>query len=154
MSRGVFHLRDDLTAAEAVELLAEHEISGAPVLDTEGKVVGVVSVSDLAGAGVEDADVAFDRSDPNYQVRGWEDQATAEEIRPLHVTNEGKLVRDLANAPPVTVDEDATAARMARLMVEHHIHRLLVVEAGRLAGIVTSHDLLRLLAHDGPEGAT
>ena len=149
MSTDLVVLTDELTAAEAVDILREHEISGAPVRDGKGKLVGVVSLADLAEATSDEGGLAFDRSSPQFAVRGWEETATAEEVRPLHLESPGRQVRDLMTPSPVTVTEEAPISEVAALMVEAHVHRVLVTREGEVVGIVTSLDVLKSLIGPG-----
>jgi CBS domain-containing protein len=136
---------DDLTAAEVVERLREYEISGAPVKDASGRLVGVISLADLARSASEDADLARDRSSPDFYLRGWEERFNPEDLEQLHVEGEGRRVRDLMTPALYTVDEDASVAEVASLMVTTHLHRVLVTRGEAVVGIISTLDLLKLL---------
>ena len=112
---------DALPAAEAARLLEFYRVSGAPVIDGDGEVVGVVSQSNLVHAFTSEA-----------LLDAWP----------------GLIVRDVMSEPAITVRGGALADEATRLMEEHHIHRLVVVGADRHTpiGIVTRSDLLRALA--------
>jgi CBS domain-containing protein len=151
MSTEVILLSEDLTAAEAVEVLRGHEISGAPVKGEGGKLVGVVSLADLAGAGEGEGALAFHRSEPQLAVRRWEETAAAEDLRPLRIETEGRLVRDVMSSAAVTVSEETSLAEVGALMVAGHFHRVVVVRGEAVVGIVSSLDVLRgLLAAEAP----
>lgn len=117
---------------EIARLLAEHRISGAPVLTMGRYVAGVVSEADLLV--VEDANVRRDRmGDRGWHVR-WPGRRTP---------HWGVTAGELMTAPAVTVKRHAPIASAARLMNTHHIRRLPVVgDDGKLIGIVTRRDLL------------
>ncbi|MEU2429361.1 CBS domain-containing protein [Streptomyces sp. NPDC007861] len=119
---------------EVAKLLAVHGISGLPVVDTDDKVLGVISESDLvlrqAGVGAE--------TEP---VRSSAD-ATAQAMR----------ARELMSHPAITVQADSTIAAAARRMAEHRVERLPVVdEDDRLVGIVTRRDLLQVFLRPDPD---
>jgi CBS domain-containing protein len=57
-------------------------------------------------------------------------------------------IRAMMSSPAYTVEPDASASEAARLMCEHGIHHLAVTDAGKLVGVVSSFDLLRLLADE------
>lgn len=106
-------------------------IGGAPVLDERGRVIGIVSASDLLRA----VDQAFDEDlDPApraaTRLPGQLDALTA---------------RDLATPEVVWVSRDAPLAEVARVMRDEGIHRVLVGERGHLEGVLTTFDLLRAL---------
>lgn len=147
MSPDPLVVRDDMTAAEVVELFREYEISGAPVHDRDGKLVGVISLADIARAGSsEDMGIAFDRSNPSYYLRDWEEEYNPEDFHRLHIEGEGPRVRDVMTPSLFTVTEDASAADVAQTMVTSHIHRVLVTRGEEVVGIISSLDLLELLA--------
>lgn len=128
---------------EVARLLAEHRISGMPVLRAGWQVVGVVSEADLLAA----QDQA-PRAGPITAVRRiWRPRA------PGHLSfSAGHLM----TAPPVTIGPDATLAAAVRLMNTRHVRRLPVTGADRqLIGIVSRRDLLSVflrpdadIAHD------
>ena len=116
MTREVFTVRPTATAEEASWALAVRGISGAPVRDGMGRLLGVISRSDL--------------SDPERHPLGLENQ----------------LVKDIMTPAMLTLLESEPALDAVRLMVREEVHRVLVVnEAGNLTGIVTTTDVLRAL---------
>ena len=75
---------------------------------------------------------------------------TPEDVRPLHIESDDLLVRDIMTPTVYTVPENTPVAKIARTMVAGRIHRLMVTRGGRVVGIVTSLDLVRLLAGKTP----
>lgn len=135
MTATVVTVQPDLPVTALARLLASRGISSAPVVDEQGRLLGIVTEADLLRrlAGAEDAPVGwlqglFQRSDP-------------EAIH--YARTHGTTAQDIMTRDPVTVEPDATAAHCARLMEQHRIKRLPVVHEGRLAGIVSRADLLR-----------
>jgi len=159
MNPEVLTVRVDLTVRELAAFLTERQISGAPVVDGDGRLVGLVSLTDVAENDVERPDFVVDHSAPEEAVRGWEDRMNSEEIHPLHVESDDLLVRDIMTPSVYTVPEDTPVATMAHTMVSGRIHRLLVTHRGHVIGIVTSLDLVRLLTdapivHDSAKAST
>jgi CBS domain-containing protein len=150
MTTPVIGVPPDMTLHELAAFLTDRQISGAPVLDASQHVVGVVSTTDLAQADVPYERLADGRSDPARDVHGWEDRLNAEDLRPLHVEEGDVLVRDIMTPAVYTVKEDTPVSVLARTMVSGRIHRLFVTGGGRVVGIVTSLDLLKLLFEGGP----
>jgi CBS domain-containing protein len=148
MTRDIVSIAETATVRELVALLQEHEISGAPVVDARGRITGVVSASDAAGAVGDTGSIAPERSSPDFYVHGWEDKINPDELRQLHVEDDGLLVSDIMTTRVYTVPGDAPIAEVARTMVEGHVHRLLVSERDELVGIVSTLDLLRSVASD------
>jgi CBS domain-containing protein len=150
MTVDIVSVAEDATVRELVELLQEYEISGVPVVNARGKITGVVSLSDVAAASGEREAIAPERANPEFYVHEWEDKLNPDELRQLHLEEEGLLVRDIMTARVYTVPADAPIAEVARTMVDGHVHRLLVAERDKLVGIVSTLDLLRAIAGGGP----
>ena len=145
MNRQVLTVDPDTTVHELAVFLTENQISGAPVTDRSGRLLGVVSLTDIAESEVDRTELAADRGDPGEEVRGWEDEATSDELRGLHVESGGAVVRDIMTPTAYTILPETPVSQIARTMVAGRIHRLLVVREHQVLGIVTSLDLLKLL---------
>ena len=148
MTTPVLGVRPDMTARELATFLTDHQISGAPVLDSANRIVGVVTTTDLAEDDSDQGELSASRSDPGGDVREWEDRMNREDMRALHVEEAGRVVGDIMTPAVYTVQEEAPVVMLARTMVAGRIHRLFVTRAGRVVGVVTSLDLLRLLFED------
>ncbi|MCY0939769.1 CBS domain-containing protein [Streptomyces antarcticus] len=121
---------------DVAKLLAQHDISGLPVLDEEDRVLGVVSESDLIGRQAAEHPLMSD-SPGGRETFPSEMSFTAGEVM---------------SAPAVTVHAEETAAGAARLMAHRGIERLPVVDdEDRLVGIVTRRDLLMLFLRPDAE---
>ncbi|MEY2225544.1 CBS domain-containing protein [Streptomyces sp. BF23-19] len=126
---------------DVAKLLAQHDISGLPVLDDDDRVLGVVSESDLIGRAVADQPPMGEEPDAG---RGG-----AAFTFPSEATF---TAGEAMSAPAVTVHGDETAAGAARLMARRGVERLPVVDDGdRLVGIVTRRDLLWLFLRPDSE---
>lgn len=143
MTRDPVTARPETPLAEVIKTLAEKRISGLPVVDEAGKLVGVVSETDLMWkeTGV---------TPPPYimlldSVIYLENPAKYE--RELHKAL-GETVKDvMTNHHVVTVKPDKPLREAAQLMHERNVHRLPVVdEADHVIGILTRGDIIRALA--------
>ena len=150
MNPEVLTVPENMTVRELARYLTDNEISGAPVADTNGKLVGVVSVVDIASVASDTGNVRTDRSSPDFYVRGWEDKLAIEEMRDFRVDNEDLQVGEIMTPTIFSVGEDATVAEVASVMLRGHLHRLLVCRDDHPIGIVSSSDLLGLLVEEAP----
>lgn len=128
-------------------VLIEHRISGAPVVD-HGRLVGVISRSDIARVEVLMESLDGLVSD---QMR-WDAQADGFQhpIRPAYHGFRGRLenlaVRDAMHDQVITCRPDAPVGEIAAEMIRHHIHRVIVIEADQPVGVISSLDIVRLVA--------
>jgi CBS domain-containing protein len=122
---------------EAARLLHRAGISGAPVVDGEGRCIGVLSSSDFVTWAGKDGN---GNGNAIYFIAPWGETIAIDDFP----ENE---IRRYMTAQPVTVAPTALMGEMAQKMVDAHIHRLLVVDAqNRPQGIVTSTDILAAVA--------
>ncbi|WP_406264154.1 CBS domain-containing protein [Streptomyces sp. NBC_00191] len=131
---------------DVAKLLAEHDITGLPVLDDDGRVLGVVSESDLlvrqASAGGADEE----QQGPRHGRTAGLAADTRDDKR------EGLTAGLLMSAPAITVHAEDTVAKAARTMLRRGVERLPVVDAeDRLVGIVTRRDLLQVFLRPDSE---
>jgi CBS domain-containing protein len=149
MTRDVMSVHQDLGVRELAEFLAENEITGVPVVDDDDQLIGVVSSTDVAERSRRnEMDFTVDRSDPRFYVREFGDQLDVEEMKGLHIENEDLLVRDIMTPSVLSVGAGTPVSEIAREMVSGHVHRLFVTRSGKVAGIVSALDLVKLLISD------
>lgn len=144
MNPKVLAVRDDLTLRELAAFLLRNQITGAPVEDAGGRLVGVVSTVDiaeavLAGRGGEE------EKDDEEEDDEQEEELGGLELDELRLAGDDLLVRDIMTPSIHSVPEDATVSQVASRMLDSHVHRLLVTREGRPVGIITTSDLLGLL---------
>jgi CBS domain-containing protein len=145
MQTGVVTVDRDATLLDAHRLFVEEEIHGAPVVDADGEVVGVISTLDILRAVQEEHESTT--SIPDYYREflpfsgpDWRSGAEDFQDRLAQLT-----VGDAMTESVVSVSPDASIAEIARLLRQHRIHRVLVGEDGQLLGIVSTFDLVALL---------
>ena len=134
-------------ARRAIELLAEREIGALPVVNSENRVIGIVSESDLV-LSEEESDLHL----PHYlnimggivftgSMKGFEKR-----LNKAFATK----VRDLMSDDPVVVRADDRVEKVARVIADkHHNHVPVVDSEGRVEGIVTRADVLAALVDEG-----
>jgi CBS domain-containing protein len=136
-----FRATDDVR--EAMQALVDRGVDGAPVVDGDGNVVGVITTGDLI---VKQSRLHFPTvvailgAAFEIKSRGFDDDIE----KAL-----GSKVGDVMSSPAITVDVDGTVEDAATIMHEERVSRLPVVRNGRLVGIVSRVDVLRGMLADG-----
>ncbi len=118
----------ETTVKDLTRELVERQVAGCPVLDPEGKVVGVVSFTDVA------VKQLFPRPGEALPNR------------------ENLLVKDIMTSPALTIGHDSNVAHAVELFDKHRVQRLIVTDGDRLVGIVTPWDLMTVLQERIPPG--
>lgn len=151
MNDNVITVQERMTVPELASLLIDNMITGVPVVDEAGKLVGVVSATDIVRSSARKTAALKEKHESNYYLRGWEDKLDEEELGEFHVVeDEGLLVRDIMTPLIFKVSENTSISEMADTMIGGRIHRLLVTKDERVVGIVTTLDMLRAIrSHAG-----
>jgi len=147
MQRRVLTVGPDMRLPELVDFLIQNRVSGVPVVDG-GRLVGIVSRSDLVRS------VSLERSLAGVldEAFGQEEFAPGESPDPVggresaltHLQQ--RKVRDIMVPEPLSVSPDTAVTDVARLLVSNHMHRVLVTEGAALVGLISSLDVVRLVA--------
>lgn len=146
MSRSPVTVGPDATLLDALVLMRGQKISGLPVLDEIGTLVGVLSQRDVArtlknSAGIPEVTGLFD-----LLMFGLSEERGVN-VLALRRVLEDTTVRDAMSSPPISIPSDASLELAADLMRENKINRVPVLRGDRLVGIVTRNDLVRALVH-------
>lgn len=150
MTTGVVSVGPETKVNEIARLMLERQISGVPVIDDSEAVVGIVTELDMI---VRNARLHFPTYikllDSTFYLES--PQRFGEELRRAL----GTTAKDIMTQKVITVDPEAEVEDVATLMVEKRVNPIPVVEDGRLVGIVSRTDLIKLLVRElGPdEGA-
>ena len=152
MERDVITVAPETRLLDVHRLFVEEEIHGAPVVGEDTIVRGVVSTLDLlrvvreelepgAGATVP----TYFRDELPYSGPDWLRMPEDFQDRMQELTAGDAMTREI-----VAVDPDETVYDVARTMLDHHVHRVLVLDAGVLRGVISAFDLLRAFARLPP----
>lgn len=121
----VARIHPEASLAELVQLLAREGVSGVPVVKPDCSLAGVVSATDVL-------------------------RLVAQQLEPgpaaVEVDLMNRKVKEIMTPAPFSVTPEIPVAELARLLFKRGIHRALVVEEGRLCGIVTAFDVLRAVS--------
>jgi CBS domain-containing protein len=138
MVRDVISVKPDDSVDDAIKLLTEHDISALPVVDMEGKVVGVLSEADL----LHRAEIGTEKQHPRWLEAVMPASKLADEFTKSH----GQRVEQVMSTDPVTASEDTSLGEIATLLERHRIKRIPIVREGKLVGIVSRSNLIQALA--------
>jgi len=144
MNPDIMTVADEMTTDELARYLIEREISGAPVVDSQGHLIGVVSMTDIGRNMAEPSGFESSRSSGFY--RDIAADFTLEDPGERYVEEPVVTVRDVMTPVIHQVPVTASVAEAARMMVDQHVHRLVVTQGKEPVGIITSLDLLKMLA--------
>jgi CBS-domain-containing membrane protein len=137
MTRSIVTARPDSTVQEIAALMVEKRISGVPVVDDAGKIVGMVSESDL----LHRHEVGTD-----HKRKWWARLlADSDDVARDYAKAHGLHARDVMTRYVISVRPDADLADVADILDNNRIKRVPVVADGRLVGLVTRGDLVRAL---------
>jgi CBS domain-containing protein len=142
MSDPVVMVPEEMSLRKAAHLLILNHISGAPVVDPFGMCIGVLSATDFIRWADDGPSVALMR------------QPSTETFTPSWMIEPERVpeypVRKYMTTDPVTVDPDKSIVELSRMMLDAHIHRVIVVnEASQPIGVVSATDILAAVAYAG-----
>ena len=146
MTTAVVTVRPETPMGKIAEILLEKRISGVPVLDETGAVIGMVTEGDLLKSNAPDRE----------KRREWwltllaEGEGLAKEFLST-ISNNQRTAREIMSAPVVTVSDDTDIAEIGKLFAALQIKRVPVMREGRLKGIVARADLVRVVASQHTE---
>ena len=138
MATHVVTIDQNSTVGQLARLLVDNYISGAPVIDESGRVVGMISEGDL----IRRAEIDTDSGPSGWLA--WFSTGT-ERARDFLKTHSA-YATDVMTHPAITVSPDTPLADIARTMEKRRVKRVPVIENGKLVGLVSRADLLRALA--------
>jgi len=148
MSQPAITVRPETSVSEIARTLLDHDIDGVPVVAADGRLVGIVTDSDLV---VQNANVHF----PTFlQILDARIYLTS----PYHFEEElrralGTTAEDVMTRHVWTVNPTDDISSAATLMVDHGINQIPVVSDGRVVGIITRSDIIRhILAQEADTG--
>lgn len=121
MSKSLVTVRPDTPTEEVQALLEDRDVSAVPVISADGALAGIVSTTDLLRAAR--LEIAAPRT--------------------LRVVSAPPLASDLMKREVITIDEAAPVKEAARKMIEHRIHRVVVLRKDRPVGVISARDAMR-----------
>jgi CBS domain-containing protein len=145
MVRAVATTTPEATVATVARLMINLRISGVPVLDKNGQLVGIITEGDL-----------LRRAETGTERRGsrWSQWFSGNSLLAAeYIKSHARRVEDVMTREVISVGESASLSEIAELMETKRIKRLPVVHNGKIVGIVSRADLLQVLASGGAANA-
>jgi CBS domain-containing protein len=143
MKKNVVTIHPDAAVKDLAEILNTNRITGVPVVDDEGELLGMISGTDV----IKRCDYV------NKELAKYEDE---EEYDPfdgcVHIhryfTEElfEMKIRDLMSTPVFTLTPDASFLDVCKVLTEKRIHRVTIAENGKLKGIIATLDVIKLIS--------
>jgi CBS domain-containing protein len=138
MTRSVITIAPDATVLEAAKTMLQHHVSGLPVVDAAGQLVGIVSEGDF----IRRSEIGTQRKRGRWLKFLLGAGLTATD----YVHEHGRKVSEVMTTDPITVVEDATLEQIVTSMETNGVKRLPVMRGDKLVGIVSRANLLQAVA--------
>lgn len=141
MTTEVIKIYPETKVGDVARLMTQHAISGLPVVDQQEQVLGVVTERDMIFRNTR------------FRLPGF--IMILDSIIPLETSSHyrdrlqhtlGTTAREIMSEPAVTISPDATIEELAEVMIDRRMNPVPVVQNGRLVGIVSRSDIIRLMA--------
>ena len=146
MTKNILKVREDWSVHRLAEFFAENSISGAPVTTEDGKLIGVVSLTDIIQQGT-----LTEKDTPSYEPHEYyrhilEDRYTREEIASLQIKGEPMFTtHDIMTPTIFKVNENRTVQEVADTLIRNRIHRVFVTRNEKVVGIISTVDMLKII---------
>lgn len=139
MTEPVIVISEDRTLEEAARLMLDKEIGGLPVVNGEGKLVGMITESDFSA---KEHGIPFSRI---YAPQLFGEWMSKEGVEKAYAAARKETVKSVMTTAVVTVEEEDSVEESIRMMLENRVHRIPVIRDDVPVGIVSRHDLLKLV---------
>jgi predicted transcriptional regulator len=146
MQQEILSVKTDWYIDRLANFLIENFISGAPVISDSGKLIGVVSLTDIV------RNESFPVQDPKsatphgYYINELDYDYSQEDVSSFRIENDQMItVQDIMTLMIFDVDESVSVQQVADYMIKGHIHRVFVTREKKLTGIITALDLLKVI---------
>ena len=131
------------TMDRLARFLTDNEISGSPVTDDQGEIIGIATLKDIT-------EFRWNASQTEAGSRLTPDEEQeARRLRMVIFEEMGKVpveVRDIMTPSVFSVDEQTPVRDVANLMMSEHLHRIFVTKDNKITGIITTYDMLKLIS--------
>jgi CBS domain-containing protein len=144
MTKEVVCVNPDMRINELDKVFVRDRINGAPVVNESGDLIGVVSKSDIINYDLKKGMHASSMSD-YYSSTGLEPQQITDDFVTDNLTFTDATVKDIMQPSVITGQPDDSIQDLSKKMYDKKIHRLVIVEGKKVAGIVSTLDILKIV---------
>lgn len=130
----------ETSVKDVVALLVEHKVSGIPVVDAEGKVLGMVSEGDVLRK-----KIAPKTPDVLSILGAMVYYDGAKEYQEAFRKMAANTAQEIMTEPVIAVDVDDDFGKVGQVILDHHIKRVPVLDKGKLVGLISRSDLVKLM---------
>ncbi|MDK8464635.1 CBS domain-containing protein [Marinobacter sp. SS13-12] len=143
MTPSIKAVPESWTMDRLARFLTDNEITGSPVTDETGEIVGIATLKDIT-------EFRWNASRPETDTRMTpEEEQEARRLRMAIFEEMGKVpveVRDIMTPIVLSVDEQTPVRDIADMMMREHLHRIFITKDEKITGIVTTYDMLKLIS--------
>ncbi len=144
MTKNVIVVEEDMKVYRLIELFNDNKIGGVPVVNKDRDLVGIVTKSDVLGLFLDfDIDLKL-KIGLNDTLDLEEGESSAEAVPETETE-----VKYIMTPNPITISEDTPIEKLAEIMIDKKIHRIIIIKDNSIVGIISPIDLLHYLAGRG-----
>jgi len=144
MTKDVIVVEEDTKVYRLIELFNDNKISGVPVVNKQKELVGIVTKSDVFGLFL-DSDIDLKLKIGLNDILDLEEEESSSEVVPETEIE----VKYIMTPNPITTSEDTSIEKLAEIMIDKKIHRIIITRDNSIVGIISPFDLLHYLAGRG-----
>ena len=142
MVKPVITVNEETTLEQTARTMLDNNIGGVPVVDSEGKLKGIITESDFAA---KEKYIPFSTFSAPKILGHW---LPIDGIEGIYEAARNHTAKEIMNYPVITVDEEQTVEEAVEMMLEKDINRIVVVRDEKPVGIIARRDLLRMMTKD------
>ena len=134
---------------KVAQQMLEHRVGSMPVVDREGRLVGIVTQGDFCR--YPGRMVPFSLFESSNVLSNW---LYPDQVEKVYKAARNLRAQDIMRTPVVTVSPEASLGRVIALMLQHDINHIPVVRRGQVVGMISRYDLLKVMSkHTKREGS-
>ncbi len=146
MTTDILAVDSQWSITQLAEFFEKHNISGAPVTDDHGVLVGVVSLTDIVRYESMPVIDPLSQEPHDYYIRSLQKKMDYQEMSAYKLdSDDDTCVKDIMTPAIFSIEEQTPVPEIADMMIKGHIHRVFVIRNKRIVGIISSLDLLKVV---------